>query len=114
MNRLPLFTATLLLLLAGCAGMRAQQSDALLRQADDTPTRFTTSDGVLPEDACRTTMIDPRDQTQVRLMRSVQYGMSFRGDFEVPDGRYGVQRGELLRIDCATGEVIGIVRAERD
>lgn len=32
------------------------------------------------------------------------------GDYEVPEGRYGVQQGELLRIECNTGEVVGIVR----
>jgi hypothetical protein len=105
-------TACLALLMSGCSiGMeRTEASEAVLRQAHDTPARFTTVDGVMPEDACRTTIIDPRDQTSLRLARSAQHGMIYRGDYEVPDGRYGVGRGELLRVDCASGEVIGIVR----
>ncbi len=33
-----------------------------------------------------------------------------RGDYSVPEGKYGVQKGELLRINCRTGEVLGIVK----
>jgi hypothetical protein len=99
-------------LLAACgAAMQRGASDAVLRQPQDPPARFVTADGVAAEDGCRMTMIDPRDQTWVRLARSAQYGMSYRGDYEVTTGRYGVQQGELLRLDCSTGEVIGIVRA---
>lgn len=50
-------------------------------------------------------MIDPRDGTELRLVRS-QAG---RGDYAVPTGRYDVAAGELLRLDCRTGEAIGIV-----
>lgn len=99
-------------LLTACAAAAQPGSTAAeLRPAQDTPARFITSDGVVPEESCRVTMLDPRDQTSLRLARSAQYGMSYRGDYEVPDGRYGVQRGELLRIDCGTGEPIGVVRA---
>jgi hypothetical protein len=98
--------------IAACgAAMQRGASDAVLRQPQDPPARFVTADGVASEDGCRTTMVDPRDQTWVRLARSAQYGMSYRGDYEVTSGRYGVQQGELLRLDCSTGEVIGIVRA---
>jgi hypothetical protein len=82
-----------------------------VRPAQDTPVRFVTADDVAPEDVCHTLLLDPRDQTPLRLHRSTQFGMSHRGDYDVPAGRYGVQRGELLRLDCATGEVIGIVRS---
>jgi hypothetical protein len=88
----------------------AGATDAMFRPAVDTPTRFVTSDGLASEDGCRNVMVDPRDQTQLRLARSWQEGVSHRGDFEVPVGRYGVRDGELLRIDCSTGEVIGVVR----
>jgi hypothetical protein len=99
-------------LLTACgAAMQRGASDAVLRQPLDPPTRFVTADGVASEDGCRMTMVDPRDQTWVRLARSAQYGMSYRGDYEVTTGRYGVQQGELLRLDCSTGEVIGIVRS---
>jgi hypothetical protein len=98
--------------LSACAaGMGAGgDTDAAYRPALDPPTRFVTSDGVPAEDGCRMTMVDPRDQTQLRLARSWLEGVSYRGDYEVPSGRYGVRDGELLRIDCSTGETIGIVR----
>jgi hypothetical protein len=109
--RLPRLIATsFVVLLAACATMQRGPSDALLRPAEDTPASFTTPDGVTPVDGCRTMVVDPRDRTTLRLARSAQYGMSFRGDYEVADGRYGVRAGELLRIDCTTGEAIGIVR----
>jgi hypothetical protein len=96
---------------AGCAtGMQAGATDAAFRPAENTPTRFSTSDGVAAEDGCRMNMIDPRDNTQLRLARSWLEGVTYRGDYEVPSGRYGVRDGELLRLDCTTGEVIGIVR----
>lgn len=33
-----------------------------------------------------------------------------RGDYQPSSSRYGVRDGELLRINCATGQAIGIVR----
>jgi hypothetical protein len=35
------------------------------------------------------------------------------GDYEVPEGRYGVGPGEVLRLDCSTGRVLGIVGRQR-
>jgi hypothetical protein len=32
-----------------------------------------------------------------------------RGDYEVPESRYGVGAGDLLRVDCTTNRGIGIV-----
>jgi hypothetical protein len=51
-------------------------------------------------------LIDKRDGTEIVLVSSAS-GM---GNYRVPEGRYGVQKGELLRINCATGEVLGVVR----
>jgi hypothetical protein len=51
-------------------------------------------------------MLDPADNAKVLLVRAVA---NRRGDYEVPAGRYGVRTGELLRLDCVTGGVIGIV-----
>ncbi len=51
-------------------------------------------------------MSDPRDGTKVILVRSTpEYG-----DYQVPHGRYGVAKGELLRLEPGTGRVLGIVR----
>ena len=32
------------------------------------------------------------------------------GDYRVPEGVFGVARGELIRLECNTGEVVGVVR----
>jgi hypothetical protein len=101
----------LLLLLAGaCATVQEDSEDREVRSASDTPPSFATEDGVAPVQGCNTTVIDPRDQTRLRLIRSAVIGGAYRGDYDVPDGKYGVRRDELLRVDCATGEVVGIVR----
>jgi hypothetical protein len=83
---------------------------AEVRPAQDVPVRFVTTAGMTPGDGCRSPLVDPRDHAVLRLERSMEYGMTYHGDYDVPTGRYGVQRGELLRLDCATGEVVGIVR----
>lgn len=106
MPRSPL--ATLLALLAGCASTEAWTAREL-RSAEDTPQSFVTEDGTSPEQGCRTPLLDPRDMTQLRLMRSTAVGSTYRGDYEVPPGRYGVGQSELLRVDCATGVPLGIV-----
>jgi hypothetical protein len=51
-------------------------------------------------------MVDPRDGTTLKLIRS----KDGRGDYEVPPGRYGVGEGKLLRLDCATGRIVAIVK----
>lgn len=88
--------------LAACASMRGDPTDESARTATDVPARF---EGIAPGPGCRSPLTDPRDGTTLRLARST----SNRGDYEVPEGRYGVRAGELLRVDCETGEVIGIV-----
>jgi hypothetical protein len=95
---------------AACAGIVGTGGMAEVMPAQDTPVRFVTADEGVAGQGCRVMMLDPRDQTQLRLARSAQFGLTHHGDYEVPAGRYGVQRNELLRLDCATGEVVGIVR----
>ncbi|HVR43249.1 MAG TPA: hypothetical protein VMS56_07345 [Thermoanaerobaculia bacterium] len=99
-------------LLAACVSS-AFPPDEEARRASGTPAAFEipTGEGLRParpSDACRSPMVDPRDRTELELIRS-QAG---RGDYRVPGGRYGVGAGELLRIDCATGAPIGIVAGE--
>jgi hypothetical protein len=101
--------AVLCLLLAACAGTPSVWSGREIRQAQDTPASFATEDGTPAVQECRTVMIDPRDNTRLRLIRSVQMAGMVRGDYEVPDGRYGVGENELLRLDCESGQVLGIV-----
>lgn len=96
--------------LAACAAATTPWSGAALRMAEDTPPAFAPEDGVMPTTGCRNPLVDPRDQTRLRLVRSAAVGSGERGDYEVPAGRYGVGPGELLRIECSTGQPLGIVR----
>jgi hypothetical protein len=64
------------------------------------------ADTMISSPKCRTPLVDPNDGTRIALARAVEGG---RGDYEVPDGHYGVGRDDLLRINCKTGGVIGIV-----
>ena len=98
--------------LGGCATTDFR-SDQDARAATDAPDRFLvgTPNGAAtsepaPDQGCRNPMVDPRDGAKVRLVRSA----GTRGDYEVPAGRYGLEPGELLRLACDTGRVIGIVR----
>jgi hypothetical protein len=81
-----------------------------LRPAVDPPERFVTEDGThAAPGTCRSPLIDPRDQTRLRLVRSGRIDSNEQGDYDVSAGQYGVRSGELLRIDCGSGRAIGIV-----
>jgi len=79
--------------------------DSSARAASDVPEVFQSPAGLDSGGACRDPMHDPRDGRAVKLVRSA----AGRGDYEVPEGRYGVAKGELLRIDCRDGHPLGIV-----
>lgn len=82
--------------------------------ATDVPGRFEPSGQyarVAPADTisgddCTSPMTDPRTGEQI-VMRRAARGIA---DYEVPVGRYGVQSGEYLRLDCNSGRVLGIVK----
>ena len=107
--------AALPLLLAACAlgtsGSFPASADA--RTPSDVPFRFdpdSPAARVAPADTiggegCRSPMLDPRDGERLALVRS----LGGEGDYRVPTGRYGVRSGELLRLECNTGRVIGII-----
>lgn len=81
-------------------------ADKPIREAIDVPDNFVTKPGVeFEEKSCKSPLIDPRDDIEIILVESLE-GM---GDYRVPSGKYGVEANELLRIDCKTGKVIGIV-----
>lgn len=100
-----------LVFLLGCASTGNWQ---LLptRPATDVPDRFEPIDRALrltPGDTlagrgCLSPLIDPRDGATIRFVRSADVG-----DYEAPSGRYGVGPEELLRIECNTGRVLGVV-----
>lgn len=110
-----------LTLSSGCAlGMQSTYpAGAPARAASDTPDRFMVGSAAgettepRPDDGCRNPMVDPRDGTRLTLVLSQRGPEGELGDYEVPDRRYGVRPGELLRLDCATGRVVGIVPHRR-
>lgn len=91
---------------ASCVtGGRSIFEDPVRRAAIDTPETFTFPTPPSTPDACTSPAVDPRDGIAITFVRAAG-GI---GDFQVPEGRYGVRSGELLRIRCATGEPIGVV-----
>lgn len=57
-------------------------------------------------DGCLSPMMDPAKNIQIVLIRS-ESGL---GDYLAPSGSYGIPDGRLLRLDCNTGSVVGLVR----
>lgn len=99
----------------GCAlgGASTYPEGAPASKAVDVPERFVSEDlpgsaavtDTLPGPGCRSPLIDPRDGTRLQMVNSQQRV----GDYAAPEGRYGVGAGELLRVECNTGRVVGIV-----
>ena len=94
----------------GCSTMKGALEttpDRIDRPAKDTPDLFLREDD-RPNTGtpCLAVLIDPRDKTAVQLVRTIPG----QGDYRVPAGKYGVTDTELIRIDCATGRPVGIVR----
>jgi hypothetical protein len=106
--------AHILLVTLGCASGRVSGNRDVLpvRPASDVPARFEPRDAAMrlvPGDTiagpgCLSPMVDPRDGTELRFISSKWYG-----DYAVPSGRYGARPGEVLRLECNTGRVIGLV-----
>ncbi len=101
----------LLILTSTLTGCATSTAGLPVEPASGTPDAFLVVDGseiraARPGEGCRSPMADPRDDARLMLIRST----SNVGDYEVPAGSYGVGPRSLLRIDCLTGGVIGIVR----
>lgn len=114
MNRILATLSVLLLAVAtaGCATTSFATMD-YVGEMQDTPDRFLIGSNngeavtePVSGEGCRNPMVDPRDNTRITLIRS---GANV-GDYQVPENRYGVERGQLLRLDCETGRPLGIVR----
>jgi hypothetical protein len=103
----------LCVLFAGCSSTSTTNANVdVVAKASGTPDHFKVGAWDLPTakepksgEGCRNPMVDPRDGTRLSLIRSA----GGHGDYEVPAGRYGVGEGQLLRLECATGNVIGVV-----
>lgn len=108
------WTAAAPLLLVGCASAFDPFALAPLRTGSALPPRFEPPASLtrvapadtLPGSGCLNPMRDPRDGAEIILVRA----STPRADYAVQGGRYGVGADELLRLDCNTGEPIGIVR----
>jgi len=102
------FVALLPLIFWSCGSMKSSGTfGSIIRPAENTPEAFLPPAGVsLDGNSCKSPMIDDRDGTKI-IMVSAEDGM---GNYSVPEGRYGVGKGELLRLDCSTGKVLGIVK----
>lgn len=108
--------AVLLLVATGCAatGTSGSASMSADRSATDAPRKFAVASSTsvtgmsddLPAEGCANPLIDPRDGTELRLMRSIMG----KGDYEVPNGKYGVGSNELLRVDCSSGQPEKVVK----
>lgn len=99
------------LLLLGACSTVVSYPTALSRPAQDAPERFVLDDGGAisgtPGTAhCRSPIRDPRGGEPLVMERAYRGN----GDYRVAGGRYGVGPRELMRVDCATGAPLGIVR----
>ncbi len=98
-----------LVIFLGC-GSSSQPSAAdsdILRPASDAPESFSAIFATpVGNKDCQSRLVDPLDQVELILVRSFD-GV---GDYLVPLGKYRVTSDELLRINCRTGKVIGVVK----
>ena len=107
MKRLLLCLQVLCLMLFLSCGSGESTRNNILRPPFGAPDEFEAADGItLDDDSCKSPLIDPQDNTRIIMFRS----WSGYADYKVPEGKYGVRQGELLRVNCETGEVLGIVR----
>lgn len=99
------FVVFVLVFLAFSCG--TTKNSSIVRQAENLPDKFEPNQGVtLNGNSCKSPMIDRRDGTELLMVSS----MGGIGDYRVHSNKYGLNKGELLRIDCKTGKPIGIVK----
>lgn len=108
-NKMLHFSFLLALIMSSCGSSSSQRSmKPVIRTAIDIPASFEAPPGTtLGDNGCKGPLTDPRDGTAIIMLSAFNEGV---GDYIVPTGKYGVSTGELLRINCRTGEVVGIVR----
>ncbi len=112
----PRFSLVTLLVLVGACGQNSSgfPSATPLRAGTDLPAQFEPPPGfgrlsltdTIAGNACLSPMHDPRNNMEIEMVRAAQG----QADYRVPDGRYGVGAGQLLRLDCNTGRPLGIVK----
>ncbi len=102
--------ATVCLAASACSASMPQN---VRGEASDTPDRFLVLEKATgnrrpaaPGGACFSPLVDPRDATELTLVRSAEG----RGDYAPEAPRYGLAADELLRIDCGSGAPLGKVK----
>ena len=102
-----LLLAAVFPLFLGCGSDTHSFNDnQVIREATDLPDSFQEPVTAGDEESCQSPLTDPRDGTTLSFIRS-SWPLA---DYQVPTGKYGVQNRELLRVNCKTGEVVGIVK----
>ena len=102
-----LISISFILLLMSCGPGRSTADGDVVRSAIDVPDLFEVPPGMAwGDNSCKNPIIDPMDGSELILVQS-RNGV---GDYRVSGYKYGVNQGELLRINCSTGAVIGIVK----
>ena len=104
----------LVVAISGCFIGMSSGGGGVRRPAEDVPNHFEPKNPnarMMPADTiagsgCLSPMVDPRDGSEIGILRSEE-GYA---DYAVPGRMYGVGSGELLRLECNTGKVLGIVR----
>ena len=102
------------LTLAACAATSHFAPSEALQPIQDAPARFEPRDPAIrlsPGDTlagsgCVSPLVDPRDGTELWLVRSARQ----LGDYAVSGGRYGAGDGFLVRVACNTGVPQGLAR----
>lgn len=69
-------------------------------------TRVIAAADTLAGGGCLSPMKDPVTGVEITLYRS-ESGL---GDYQAPSGSYGLRDDQLIRLECNTGDVLGIVR----
>ncbi|QED37022.1 hypothetical protein FK178_04550 [Antarcticibacterium arcticum] len=101
------FTCVILVsILLGCGTTGPIEGESIIRTATNTPERFEIPSGTTWDETCKNPIIDPMDGAELILVES---GGGF-GNYRPVRLKYGLTRGELLRINCRTGAVVGIVK----
>jgi hypothetical protein len=70
------------------------------------PTGVIAPADTLAGDGCLSPMRDPVTGVEIVLVRS-ESGL---GDYDAPSGTYGMRDDQLIRLECNTGRVLGVVR----
>ncbi len=93
--------------ITGCGVFTNSSKSAIIRRAENTPVFFSPPTGVILDNtSCKSPLIDKRNDTKIILISS-KNGI---GIYQVITGKYGIRKGELLRVDCKTGKSLGIVK----